>query len=84
MRLAPVLFLLPLREKVAAEGCRMRGSIREQHCPLRQPLTEASLGLTPVMPSPARGEGDATGAFAQSPPLGRDEDHTDSIKTILL
>jgi hypothetical protein len=68
MRLALVLFLLPLREKVAAKGCRMRGSIREQHCPLKQSLTEASLGLAPVMPSPARGEGDATGAVVASHP----------------
>jgi hypothetical protein len=66
MRLAPVLFLLPLWEKVAAEGCRMRGSIREQHCPLRQPLTEASLWLAFVMPSPARGAGNAAGADRKS------------------
>jgi hypothetical protein len=66
-------FLLPLREKVArTKSVPDEGFYPRATCPLRQPLAQANLVQAPVMPSPAGGEGVATGAGGRANPTPAD------------
>ena len=66
-------------EGAFAKRRRMRGSIREQQCSWSQPLTQPSLWPAPVMPSPTRGEGAATGA-AEEERYSGEKQHADQVR----